>query len=455
MMRSGRFEKGMADNMQSLNASIGFDKRFWREDIEGSKAWARGLLETGFLSAEELEQICDGLDKVAAEIESGEFSFSEELEDIHMNIEARLSELIGAPGAKLHTGRSRNDQVATDFRLYLKGAATEAAQAVGELMKALVGSAGECQDVVIPAYTHLQRAQPVALAHHLLAYVEMLERDRQRLLRAAEQADSSPLGSGACVGNQFGINREKLQEELGFGSLTTNSLDGVSDRDFACDFLYASSMLMVHLSRFSEDIILWTTSEFGFVRLDDEVSSGSSMLPQKKNPDACELARGKTGRVIGNLLGLLTCLKGLPLSYNKDLQEDKEGVFDTHDTILAILGVFTRLVETMEINRERTSGSLEGGYLEALGVADYLTRKGIAFREAHDLAGSCVKRCEELEVSLPSLPLAEYQSIHEGFEEDLFDAISVEGSLADKDVTGGTAPGQVALQLERWKELLR
>ena len=454
-MRSGRFEKGMADNMRSLNASIGFDKRFWREDIEGSKAWARGLLDTGFLSAAELEQICDGLDKVAAEIESGEFSFSEELEDIHMNIEARLSELIGTAGAKLHTGRSRNDQVATDFRLYVKGAALGAAQAVGELMKALVGAAGECQDVVIPAYTHLQRAQPVAFAHHLLAYVEMLERDRQRLLWAAEQAASCPLGSGACVGNQFGINRGKLQEELGFGSLTANSLDGVSDRDFACDFLYASSMLMVHLSRFSEDIILWTTSEFGFVRLDDEVTSGSSMLPQKKNPDACELARGKTGRVIGHLIGLLTCLKGLPLSYNKDLQEDKEGVFDTHDTILGILGVITRLVETMEINRERTSGSLEGGYLEALGVADYLTRKGIPFREAHDLAGGCVKRCEELGVSLPSLSLAEYQAIHAEFDEDLFDAISVEGSLADKDVTGGTAPGQVALQLERWKELLK
>ena len=454
-MRSGRFEKGMADDMRSLNASIGFDKRFWREDIEGSKAWARGLLDSGILSAEELEEICGGLDKVAAEIESGEFNFSEELEDIHMNIEARLSELVGTAGAKLHTGRSRNDQVATDFRLYVKRAATEASEAVGTLMQAVVAVAQPCQDVVIPAYTHLQRAQPVAFSHHLLAYVEMLERDRRRFLWAAEQADTCPLGSGACVGNQFGIDREKLQEELGFASLTSNSLDGVSDRDFACDFLYAASMLMVHLSRFSEDIILWTTSEFGFVRLGDEVTSGSSMLPQKKNPDACELARGKTGRVVGHLIGLLTCLKGLPLSYNKDLQEDKEGVFDTHDTILGILGVLATLVKTMEVNRERTSGSLEGGYLEALGVADYLTRKGIPFREAHDLAGGCVKRCEELGVSLPSLSLAEYQSLHAGFEEDLFDAISVEGALADKDVTGGTAPGQVALQLERWKELLK
>lgn len=454
-MRSGRFEKGMADNMRSLNASIGFDRRLWREDIEGSKAWARGLLDTGFLSADELEKICGGLDKVAAELESGEFNFSEDLEDIHMNIEARLSELIGAAGAKLHTGRSRNDQVATDFRLYVKRAASEAAQAVGILMKAVVGAAENCQDVVIPAYTHLQRAQPVVFAHHLLAYVEMLERDRRRFLWAAEQADACPLGSGACVGNQFGIDREKLQEELGFGALTANSLDGVSDRDFACDFLYGASMLMGHLSRFSEDIILWTTSEFGFVRLDDAVTSGSSMLPQKKNPDACELARGKTGRVVGHLIGLLTCLKGLPLSYNKDLQEDKEGVFDTHDTLLGIVGVFTTLVETMEIDRERTSGSLEGGYLEALGVADYLTRKGIPFREAHGLAGSCVRRAEELGTSLPSLSLAEYQSIHAGFEEDLFAAISIEGSLADKDVPGGTAPRQVAFQLERWKDLLK
>ncbi len=454
-MRSGRFEKGMADNMRSLNASISFDKRFYREDIEASKAWARGLSRLGFLSEDELGQICSGLDLVAGEIESGSFAFSEELEDIHMNVEARLSELIGETGAKLHTGRSRNDQVATDFRLYVKRAAEEAADAIGTLMKAVVESAEACQDVVIPAYTHLQRAQPVLFSHHLLAYVEMLERDRRRFLWAAEQADSCPLGSGACVGNQFGIDREKLQEDLGFSALTSNSLDGVSDRDFACDFLYAASMLMVHLSRFSEDIILWMTSEFGFVRLDDSVTSGSSMLPQKKNPDACELARGKTGRVVGHLIGLLTCLKGLPLSYNKDLQEDKEGVFDTHDTLLGILGVFTTMVETMQVDRERTAGSLEGGYLEALGVADYLTRKGMPFREAHDLAGSCVRRAEELGVSLPSLELEVYRSIHEAFEEDLFEAISVEGSLADKDVVGGTAPRQVAGQLERWKERLK
>ncbi len=454
MMRSGRFEKGMAENMRSLNASISFDKRLYREDIDASKVWARGLSGLGFISAAELDEICSGLDKVAAEIESGSFSFSEELEDIHMNVEARLSELIAEAGAKLHTGRSRNDQVATDFRLYLKRAADEAAEAVGRLMKTVVAAAETCQDVVIPAYTHLQRAQPVIFSHHLLAYVEMLDRDRRRFLWAAEQADSCPLGSGACVGNQFGVDRDKLREELGFGSLTMNSLDAVSDRDFACDFLYAASMLMVHLSRFSEDIILWMTSEFGFARLDDAVTSGSSMLPQKKNPDACELARGKTGRIVGHLIGLLTCLKGLPLSYNKDLQEDKEGVFDTHDTVLGILGVFTTMVETMEIDRDRTSGSLEGGYLEALGVADYLTRKGVPFREAHDLSGRCVRRAEELEVSLPSLALEEYQSIHPGFEADLFEAISIEGALADKDVVGGTAPAQVASQLERWKEIL-
>ena len=451
----GRFSGDTDKLMLHFSESVSFDARLAPFDVAGSKAHASMLAHVDILTSEECEAIHKGLDEILEDIQEDQFEWDIALEDVHMNIEQALLKKTPA-AAKLHTARSRNDQVATDMRLFLKNACE--CLIVGGIWKAqhaLLELAEKYRDVALPGYTHLQRAQPVSIAHHLLAYVEMLERDRRRVLWAAEQADSCPLGSGACVGNQFGIDREKLREDLGFSSLTSNSLDGVSDRDFACDFLYAASMLMVHLSRFSEDIILWMTSEFGFVRLDDSVTSGSSMLPQKKNPDACELARGKTGRVVGHLIGLLTCLKGLPLSYNKDLQEDKEGVFDTHDTLLGILGVFTTMVETMQVDRERTAGSLEGGYLEALGVADYLTRKGVPFREAHDLAGSCVRRAEELKLSLPSLPLPEYRSIHEAFEEDLFEAISVEGSLADKDVLGGTAPSQVAAQLERWREALK
>jgi len=289
----------------------------------------------------------------------------------------------------------------------------------------------------------------------LLAYAEMFWRDRERFLWAADQADASPLGSGACAGNQFGIDREGLRQRLGFARLTHNSLDAVSDRDFACDFLHACSLFLVHLSRFSEDLILWSSSEFGVVRMDDAVASGSSMLPQKKNPDACELARGKCGRVVGHLVGLLTTLKGLPLSYNKDLQEDKEGVFDSIDTVTRLLPVFELLVRTLEIDKERAAALLEDGFLEAISVADYLTRKGIPFRQAHDVAGSAVRRAEASGVALRELPLEEYKSIHEGFEADLFDAISIEGALADKDVVGGTAPRRVREEIKRWKKVLK
>ena len=333
-MRSGRFQKRLDETMERLNASIEFDRRLYVEDIQGSLAWARALRGSGFLSEEEAEKICEGLKRIESEIDAGKFEFSTALEDIHMNVEARLTEMIGGPGEKLHTGRSRNDQVATDLRLYLKRVSLEIVDQVADLIRATTDTAEREIDVVIPAYTHLQRAQPVLLAHHLMAYAEMLLRDRQRFVWAADQADVSPLGSGACVGNQFGIDRDALRDELEFARLTHNSMDGVSDRDFVCDFLHASSLLMVHLSRWSEDLILWSAAEFGFVTLDDAVTTGSSMLPQKKNPDACELVRGKCGRVLGALLGLLTTLKGLPLTYNKDLQEDKEGAVSyTHLTL--------------------------------------------------------------------------------------------------------------------------
>ena len=451
-MRSARFEKGMDEAMRRLNASIGFDWRLHREDIAGSKAGAEGLEKLGLLTRSEMRTIQEGLDQVAAEIESGDFEFREDLEDIHMNVEARLTALIGDTGARLHTGRSRNDQVATDLRLFVKRSARQSASGVEAFIAALVTKAEETIDVVIPAYTHLQRAQPVLFAHHLLAYVEMLGRDHERFEWAERQADASPLGAGACAGNQFGIDRDLLRERLGFERLTRNSLDAVSDRDFACDFLHAASMLMVHLSRFSEDVILWTSSEFGLVTLDDAVTSGSSMLPQKKNPDACELGRGKVGRVVGSLVGLLTCLKGLPLSYNKDLQEDKEGLLDAVDTVSGLLPVFEALVSTMRVDGERAASLLEGGFLEAIGVADYLTRKGVPFREAHGLAGRCVLRAEELGVSLPGLGLEEYRAIHSRFEADLHAAISIEGALDDKNVVGGTASSRVKAEIGRWRK---
>jgi argininosuccinate lyase len=453
-MRHGRFDKDLHAAMRDLNASIGFDQRLYAEDIRGSIAWARALRRAGTIDAAEEARIVEGLEAIDGEIRAGKLRFDVALEDIHMNIEARLTERIGAAGEKLHTGRSRNDQVATDFRLYVKRAAVEAQEAIAQVMRALAAAADRHLDVVIPAYTHLQRAQPVLFAHHLLAYVEMLSRDRRRFAQAADAADVCPLGSGACAGNQFGIDREILRRELGFAALTRNSLDAVSDRDFAADYLYAASMLMVHLSRLAEDIILWSTAEFALVRLDDAVSTGSSMLPQKRNADAAELARGKCGRVIGRLQGLLTTLKGLPLSYNKDLQEDKEPVFDAADTLALLLPVVAVMVETLAVQRDAAARRLQGGFLEAIGVADYLTRKGMPFREAHRVAGKAVREAEKRGVSLPELPLEAYRALSSVFEPDLFAAISTDGALADKTVVGGTAPERVREEIARWKKEL-
>lgn len=456
-MRSARFEKGLADAMVRLNASIGFDRRLYEEDIAGSIAWAEALGRRGILSPEDEAAIRSGLQKIREEIRDGTFPFREDLEDIHMNVEARLSELAGAAGQRLHTGRSRNDQVATDFRLFLKREALAAARAVGELGAAAVDLAEREFGVVIPAYTHLQRAQPVLFSHHALAYAEMLLRDRDRFLWAASQADACPLGCGACAGNQFGIDREFLRERLGFARLSRNSLDAVSDRDFACDFLHAATVLFVHLSRWSEDLVLWSTAEFGLVRLDDSVSTGSSMLPQKRNPDACELVRAKTGRVLGSYVALVTVLKALPLGYQKDLQEDKEGVFDAADTIRLVLPVFRVVVSTLRVDRERAAALLRGGFLEALSVADYLTRRGVPFREAHRVAGAAVRKAEALGLRLPELPLAEYRALDPEFgalfEEDLFRSLSVESALREKSSVGGTAPDRVREEIARLRRV--
>lgn len=447
-MRSGRFQKKLTDAMQALNASISFDKRLYPEDIRGSIAWAEALRAQGVISPDEEAKVQRALRMVRKEMKDGTFEFSEELEDIHMNVEARVCALAGAAGQKLHTGRSRNDQVATDFRLYVKRVCGEIQDGIEAVVSTIGSVAAREIEVVIPAYTHLQRAQPVLLAHHLLAYAEMLLRDRRRFAWAALEADCCPLGSGACAGNQFGIDRAQVQERLGFAELTHNSMDAVSDRDFALTFLHAATLLLVHLSRLSEDLILWSSAEFGFVVLDDSVTTGSSMLPQKKNADACELARGKCGRILGNFVGLVTTLKGLPLTYNKDLQEDKEPVFDAVETVSLLLPVFNSMLETMKVDKGRTRAALKDGFLEALSVADYLTRKGVPFREAHGVAGQAVRRAEELSVTLPELPMVEYKALHAEFRADLFEAISTEGALADKDVVGGTAPSRVRAEVE-------
>ncbi len=455
MIRSSRFKAPMNDYMEAFNASIAFDRRLYREDIRASVAWARALNSSGRITRDELRRIESGLETVGIEIESGNFDFRADLEDIHMNIECRLTELIGDAGQKLHTGRSRNDQVATDMRLCVRSRSREAYRLIGSLVQALVDTAERDLDVAIPAYTHLQHAEPVLYAHHLLAYAEMFLRDRARFEWAADQADACPLGSGACTGNPFGIDRQWLGTSLGFSRLTHNSLDAVSDRDFVCDFLYTCSMFLVHVSRLGEDLVLWSSSEFKLVKIDDSFTSGSSMLPQKRNPDACELGRAKSGRAIGHLMAMLTVLKGLPLSYNKDLQEDKECVFDAIDTIFTLIPVFRTLVDGLRIDRQRAASLLDSGFVEAGAVADYLTRKGVPFRQAHQITGSIVARVEAKQLGLKDLPLSDYLEFHPAFEEDLFEALSIERSMSARDVVGGTAPRRVRIEIERLRGLVR
>ena len=454
-MRAARFTSPMDPHFRFLNASIGFDKRLVHQDIDGSCAWVEALERRGLVSGDEARAIVNGLEAVRNGIVQGNLALSEDLEDIHMNVESLLAEVAGDAAAKLHTGRSRNEQVATDLRLYLRSEARQIASGLVRLIDTLRAAAEAHIEVAVPAYTHLQRAQPVLFAHHLLAYAEMFLRDRERFLWAAKQADVSPLGAGACAGNQFGLDREFLRDRLNFGDLTHNSLDAVSDRDFVCDFLHAAVLFMVHISRLSEDVIFWSSSEFGFVELDESVTSGSSMLPQKKNPDACELGRGKVGRVIGHLVGLVTTLKGLPLSYNKDLQEDKEGVFDAVDTVRGLIPVFEVLLSTMRVDRKRAAAALEGGFLDAIGVADYLTRKGVPFRKAHTLSGEAVRLAIERRTTLGGLTIDDYRGLDRAFDEDLFDALTLKSALETKDVVGGTAPKRVAQEIERLKGLVQ
>ncbi len=446
----------MADEYSSLDytASLHYDWRLYREDISGSQAHARMLARQGIISADEANGICAGLDAIRQEIEDGFFPWRKELEDLHMNVEARLHDLIGETAGKLHTARSRNDQVATDMRLYVRRTAAETADALRGLQRALASVAGEHVNTAMPGYTHLQRAQPVVLAHHLLAYVEMLERDVERFQQAGARANVMPLGSGALAGSPYPLDRESVAEELGFDGVTANSMDAVADRDFVLDYLYAASACMAHLSRMGEEFVLWSSEEFGFLRLADDDTTGSSIMPQKRNPDLAELARGRTGRVYGHLMGMLTTVKGLPLTYNRDLQEDKEALFDTVDTLLPTVSAFTRMLGGATFNRKRMAQAAEGGgYSLATDLADYLVRKGLPFRKAHGVVAQLTRYAEDRGAGFEDLSLEDYRSFSPLFDEDVL-STTVASALDSRNVPGGTAPSQVAAALRRVRERL-
>ncbi len=440
----GRFQKKTDRLAEDFHSSISFDWRLYRYDILGSIAHARMLGRVGIISEEEARNIVNGLIEVLNDIESGRVSFTAADEDIHMNVERLLTEKIGDVGKKLHTARSRNDQVALDVRMYLKDEIDEIVSLLRNLQLTLLDIAEEHLYTVMPGYTHLQRAQPVTLAHHLMAYYQMFTRDEERLLDCRRRTDVMPLGSGALAGTTFPLDREFVARELGFARVSENSLDAVSDRDFAVEFCAAASLIMVHLSRFCEEIILWSSAEFGFLQLDDAYSTGSSMMPQKKNPDMAELVRGKCGRVFGDLQALLTVLKGLPLAYNKDLQEDKEALFDAVDTVKKCLMVFEPMLKTARFNREAMAAAARGGFTNATDLADYLAKKGMPFRAAHKTAGNIVLYCLKKGCQLEELSLEEFKKFSPLVEEDVYTAIGVDSCVQARKVRGGPAPEEVS-----------
>jgi argininosuccinate lyase len=448
-MWGGRFKAATHPLVEAFTASLLFDSRLYRYDIEGSLAWAHALGQAKILRPEETEKIVQGLKAVMKAIETGKARFRPEDEDIHTAVERLLTEQIGPVGGKLHTGRSRNDQVATDLRLYLRHETRSVLAAIQRLIEALLALAKKHLDAAMPGYTHLQRAQPVLFSHHLLAYVEMLLRDRQRLEEGLQRIDVMPLGSGALAGTPFAVSRERLAEALGFSAVTQNSLDAVSDRDFVVEFLAASALLIMHLSRLSEELVLWSTAEFGFVELPDAFCTGSSLMPQKKNPDVLELIRAKTGRVFGHLMGLLTTLKGLPLAYNRDLQEDKEALFDTVDTVNASLSVLAELVKTLKINKEAMARAATQGFILATDLADYLVEKGLPFREAHEAVGRIVRFCIDQKRDLTALSLKELKRFCPLIEKDVYGYLTLSGSLDRKQQTGATSRRQVLNQIRR------
>jgi len=442
----GRFRKAADKLVTEYTASISFDWRLYRYDIAGSIAHAKMLAKQGIILPQDAQIIIDGLAAIREEIEQGKFQFKPELEDIHMNVEAKLIEKVGEVGGKLHTARSRNDQVALDLRLFAKDAISETLSKLKQFQQALVSLAEANQDVVMPGYTHLQPAQPILLAHHLLAYFEMLERDIGRFSECLKRTDVMPLGSGALAGVAYDIDRDFLAAELGFSEISRNSMDAVSDRDFVVEYEADACLTMMHLSRLAEEIILWSSADYNFIELDEAYATGSSIMPQKKNPDVAELVRGKTGRVYGNLMTLLTTMKCLPLAYNRDMQEDKEGLFDTVDTLLSSLEVFAGMIRTLQIKAENTGLAVERGYLLATDLADYLVKKGESFRNAHGIVGRLVSYAMEKGKSLSGISLGEYQNFSPLFGEEVY-SITVESSMASKDVIGGTAPKQVAKAL--------
>ncbi|MBB6177172.1 argininosuccinate lyase [Anoxybacillus tengchongensis] len=450
----GRFTKTAAQWVDDFGASIHFDQQLVEEDIEGSIAHVTMLGECDILPKEDVETMKKGLTKLLEKAKNGELSFSVAYEDIHLNIEKMLIDEIGSVGGKLHTGRSRNDQVATDMHLYLRKRVTEIIELIRQLQRVLVEKAEQHIETLIPGYTHLQRAQPISFAHHLMAYVWMFERDRERFTESLKRINKSPLGAGALAGTTFPIDRHLTAKLLGFDSIYENSLDAVSDRDFIIEFLSHSSLLMMHLSRFCEELILWSSQEFQFIEIDDTFATGSSIMPQKKNPDMAELIRGKTGRVYGHLMALLTVMKGLPLAYNKDMQEDKEGMFDTVQTVIGSLKIFTGMIETMTIRTDVMEKATKQDFSNATELADYLAKKGVPFREAHEIVGKLVLTCIERGVFLADLPLDVYQQASPLFEEDIYNALDPYTAVNRRTSAGGTGFTAVKIAIEKAKQMI-
>ncbi|AWI58540.1 argininosuccinate lyase [Sinorhizobium fredii] len=451
-MWGGRFASGPDAIMEEINASIGFDKKLYAQDIRGSIAHATMLAHQGIISVEDKDKIVHGLDTILSEIESGVFEFSRRLEDIHMNVEARLAALIGPAAGRLHTARSRNDQVALDFRLWVKEELQRTERALTALIGAFLDRAEEHADTVMPGFTHLQTAQPVTFGHHCMAYVEMFGRDRSRVRHAIEHMDECPIGAAALAGTGFPIDRHMTAKALGFREPTRNSIDTVSDRDFALEFLSIASIAATHLSRLAEEIVIWSTPQFGFIRLSDAFSTGSSIMPQKKNPDAAELVRAKTGRINGSLIALLTVMKGLPLAYSKDMQEDKEQVFDAAESLELAIAAMTGMVRDMTVRADRMKAAAGSGYSTATDLADWLVREaGLPFRDAHHVTGRAVALAEQKGCDLADLSLADLQAINPAITDKVFDVLTVEASVASRTSFGGTAPAEVLKQIAWWR----
>ncbi|MBA4175349.1 MAG: argininosuccinate lyase [Leptothrix sp. (in: Bacteria)] len=451
---SALFSEPMSELVQRYTASVGFDQRLWRADVEGSLAHAEMLAAQGVIAAQDLADIQRGMAQIVAEIESGKFEWKLALEDVHLNIEARLTTLVGDAGKRLHTGRSRNDQVATDVRLWLRGEIDKLARLLAAMQLALVELAAGHTDTVMPGFTHMQVAQPVSFAHHLLAYVEMFARDAERLADVRKRVNLLPLGAAALAGTSYPLDRERVAKTLGFDGVCRNSLDAVSDRDFALEFSSFAAITMVHISRLSEEIVLWMSQNFGFIDLADRYCTGSSIMPQKRNPDVAELARGKSGRVVGHLMALLTLMKGQPLTYNKDNQEDKEPLFDTVDTLADTLRIMAEMVGGITVKKDAMERAALKGYATATDLADYLVKKGLPFRDAHEAVAHAVKVALQQGVDLAELPLATLQGFNAAIGDDVFEVLTLRGSLAARNVLGGTAPAQVLAQVARHRSRL-